>query len=69
MGLRHVLADVEQRTLENLDEFVVEQSCNGSAKDEVDDRVQQALAELLDVFHEAHAGEFSAFCYGLTGPF
>src|SRR5437763_13431980 len=69
MGLRHVLADIEQRALEEFDELVVKDARDGSADDQIRDGVDQALSELFEMLHKAHPREFNAFRYGLAGFF
>src|ERR1700746_787187 len=59
-------AEVGDRALNVVVEADVEDICNDEAGDEVVDGVDEPLAELGEMLHQAHAGKLGPFRYGFA---
>ena len=60
-------AEVGDGLLDEVVEALVEEVGDGEADGEVDDGPDEAAAQLFEVLHEAHAGEFGAVLHGAAG--
>jgi hypothetical protein len=59
------LADVVERRLDEADEPVMKGPGREEAQRQVDGRADDALAQLVQVLHQAHAGQIRALGHGL----
>ena len=66
MGEVELEAEVRERALNVVVEPDVEDVGDDEAADEVVDGVDEPLAELGEMLHQAHAGEFGAVGYGFA---
>ncbi len=67
MGVVELDAELSERGLDKAVEALVEGVCNDKAESEIDRGVNDALAELFKMLHEAHAGQLGALGDGLAG--
>ncbi len=63
----HTQANVDERLLDDGDQTVVEAIRQGKACKEVGESAQNALAQLFQVLHQAHARQFCAVGEGCAG--
>ena len=68
MGDVELEAEICRAALNVVVETHVKDVGDDEADEEVGDGVDEALAELGEMLHQAHAGEFGAFGYGLACP-
>ena len=67
MGVVEFDAELVERSLDKAVEALVEGVRDDEADGEIDGRVHDALAQLFEMLHEAHAGQLGALGDGLTG--
>jgi hypothetical protein len=63
-----VEVEVGERLLHEAVELVAEDPADDEAAEEIREGVDEALAQLFEMLHQAHAGEFGAVADGLAGP-
>ena len=68
VGHGHLEADIDQGTLDVLDETHVEDVGDDDADGDPGYGVDESLAELGEMLHETHAGEFGAVGDSFAGP-